>query len=449
MAKLTLNDVTSGYGTATRINANNTLIEAALENTLSRDGTSPNTMSVNLDMNSNRVINVADATGVQDAVTLSQVNTLISQSAGATTTEAIILTDGRTASYVTGVAGTDTITGGVTPTLTAYVTGQAFIFRPAATNTGAATININSVGAKSIVKGTGSVALAAGDMTTGVPATIIYNGTNFVLQNPITLSDSYTFSAAQTFSSQVTGTLAGGGTSTAFKASSATPAYAWNETDAAADNKLWDLVVAGEAMSLRVVNDASNSTSDIMKVDRTGTTVDSIVFPNGNVAVGTSSATIAKFITQSNTAIPSFYARKDHASQSLCYIVNAAASGKMFEFEGNGGVLGSITFAAGTTTYATTSDRRLKINIVDAPTASSLIDRLKVRSFEWERTGDKIEYGFIAQELYEVAPIAVRKGDDGVTVEDQWGVDPSKLVPLLVKELQDLRKRVAELEAKV
>lgn len=70
MAKLTLNDIVSGYGTAALYNANNTLIETALENTLSRDGTSPNTMSANLDMNSNKVVNLAQPTLANDAARL-------------------------------------------------------------------------------------------------------------------------------------------------------------------------------------------------------------------------------------------------------------------------------------------------------------------------------------------------------------------------------------------
>jgi len=40
------------------INANNTAIETALENTLSRDGTAPNQMGANFDMNSNRILNL-------------------------------------------------------------------------------------------------------------------------------------------------------------------------------------------------------------------------------------------------------------------------------------------------------------------------------------------------------------------------------------------------------
>lgn len=67
MAKLTLNDITTGYGSETRYNANNDLIEAALENTLSRDGTSPNTMGASLDMNSNSIINLPAPTGAGHA----------------------------------------------------------------------------------------------------------------------------------------------------------------------------------------------------------------------------------------------------------------------------------------------------------------------------------------------------------------------------------------------
>ena len=74
MPKLTLTDISSGYSSTTTINANNALVETALENTLSRDGTSPNTMSANLDMNSNKVTNVTDGTNNQDAVTLAQLN---------------------------------------------------------------------------------------------------------------------------------------------------------------------------------------------------------------------------------------------------------------------------------------------------------------------------------------------------------------------------------------
>ena len=77
MAKLTLNTIGSRYGSIDALNANFDAIETALENTLSRDGSIPNTMDAPLDMDSNRIINLTDGINNQDAVTLKQVNGLV------------------------------------------------------------------------------------------------------------------------------------------------------------------------------------------------------------------------------------------------------------------------------------------------------------------------------------------------------------------------------------
>jgi polygalacturonase len=58
MAKLTLNTIGSRYGSIDALNDNSDLIEAAFENTLSRDGTGPNNMLANLDMDDNSILNV-------------------------------------------------------------------------------------------------------------------------------------------------------------------------------------------------------------------------------------------------------------------------------------------------------------------------------------------------------------------------------------------------------
>lgn len=73
MAKLTLSDVVSGYASATAVNANNTLVENALENTLSRDGTSPNAMMANLDMNNYRILNLPSPVSVNEPARLQDV----------------------------------------------------------------------------------------------------------------------------------------------------------------------------------------------------------------------------------------------------------------------------------------------------------------------------------------------------------------------------------------
>lgn len=83
------------------------------------------------------------------------------------------------------VTGTDTLTGSLTPALTAYAAGNQFSFVVANTNTGAVTINIDGVGVKSITK-SGSTALAAGDLTANSIALIEYDGTRFQLINVAT-----------------------------------------------------------------------------------------------------------------------------------------------------------------------------------------------------------------------------------------------------------------------
>ena len=67
MAKVTLQDITSWFNKTTRINANNDTIEQAFENTLSRDGTVPNSMNASLDMNFNEIINLGAPTAGQSA----------------------------------------------------------------------------------------------------------------------------------------------------------------------------------------------------------------------------------------------------------------------------------------------------------------------------------------------------------------------------------------------
>lgn len=168
---------------------------------------------------------------------------------------------------------------------------------------------------------------------------------------------------------------------------------------------------------------------------------------SGNLLVGTT-AIDANIGAASGTGMQ-FSARVGFGLRSSIntdtHYWNKYPTGDLHQFRCAGVAVGSISVTGSSTAYNTSSDVRLKHDIVDAPEASSLIDAIRVRSFKWNADDSEQRYGVIAQELLEVAPEAVHQPQDP---EEMMAVDYSKLVPMLVKELQSLRARVAELEGK-
>ncbi len=101
--------------------------------------------------------------------------------------------------------------------------------------------------------------------------------------------------------------------------------------------------------------------------------------------------------------------------------------------------------STGTVQLTSSSDRRLKKNIEPASSASQKIDDINVYQFDWIEDNKHEDFGVVAQEMQEVFPdcVAVQDPETGYL-----GIDYSKLVPVLLKELKDLRARVADLENK-
>jgi hypothetical protein len=162
---------------------------------------------------------------------------------------------------------------------------------------------------------------------------------------------------------------------------------------------------------------------------------------SGNLLIGTTSSTFLAdsggfIVYPTTTGETNFVVKHDTGTGS-------GASYASFTYATSN--IGSIT-QSGTTAvlYNVTSDQRLKENIVDAPEFGSVIDSLQVRSFNWKTDQTHQRAGFIAQELVTVAPEAVYQPADP---EAMMAVDYSKLVPMLVKEIQSLRARVAALES--
>lgn len=98
------------------------------------------------------------------------------------------LQDGSLVKGTVGGTG-DAITLTLAPAITAYAAGQEFSFIATAANTTAVTVNVNSVGAKNLRKGTGATALIANDLTIGQVVKIYYDGTQFqMLSQPTGMS---------------------------------------------------------------------------------------------------------------------------------------------------------------------------------------------------------------------------------------------------------------------
>ncbi len=148
---------------ATRHDTNDDDLADGINNCLTKDG--QNAATANLPMGGFKHTSVASASLRDQYASAGQV------------------TDGGLV-YLTPVSGTNTILASATPAITAYAAGQAFRFIPANSITGATTININGVGAKSITK-RGTTALSSGDITAGSVVEIVYDGTQFQLASPV------------------------------------------------------------------------------------------------------------------------------------------------------------------------------------------------------------------------------------------------------------------------
>jgi len=86
----------------------------------------------------------------------------------------------NTANATTISTGTDTIVLTLTTAPTSYTSGmQIGFYKSASANTGACTINVNSLGAKALVKRDGSTALGAGDLVANTLYFATYDGTSF------------------------------------------------------------------------------------------------------------------------------------------------------------------------------------------------------------------------------------------------------------------------------
>ena len=131
----------------------------------------------------------------------------------------------------------------------------------------------------------------------------------------------------------------------------------------------------------------------------------------------------------------------------------AGEAGVIMSFLHGGGGVGSISIDSSSTTYATTSDLRLKENIKTITDGSSKIMAMNPIMHTWKSDPehDAIS-GFIAQEMLDIIPESISGGDE----EDKYyNMDYGRITPVIVaglqdalKEIEKLKERINELETK-
>jgi hypothetical protein len=156
---------------STAFNALTADLATGLSTAITKDGQT--TVTANIPMSTYKFTGLGVGSAATDSANLSQVQSTVTK-------------------LLTSVSGTDTITAVGAPVVAAYAAGQMFYFVATGDNTGAVTLNIDSLGAKAVTRD-GSVALAAGDIKSGEVVVVVYDGTRFQVVSQLNSAGNATF----------------------------------------------------------------------------------------------------------------------------------------------------------------------------------------------------------------------------------------------------------------
>jgi hypothetical protein len=176
---------------------------------------------------------------------------------------------------------------------------------------------------------------------------------------------------------------------------------------------------------------------------------------SGNLLVGTTSgATSRKLFVQSSNYPQQNYATNSSINYPTLQLRTAYATGgqtaTQIDFRnGADGLVGTIKSTVSSTSYNTSSDYRLKENVVELTGATERLKQLNPSRFNFIADADTTVDGFLAHEVADVVPEAIVGEKDAVDADgnpEYQGIDQSKLVPLLVATIQELEARITQLE---
>jgi hypothetical protein len=173
---------------------------------------------------------------------------------------------------------------------------------------------------------------------------------------------------------------------------------------------------------------------------------------SGNLLVGTTNTSLG--IGNTNTGFQvenngTFLAsRADNVAGSL----NRNNDGFILTVRRSGNEVGTIGVTSSSTSYNTSSDYRLKENVSYTFDATTRLKQLKPARFNFISDADKTVDGFLAHEVSSIVPEAITGTKDAVADNGDpihQCIDQSKLVPLLVKTIQEQQTVIEALEARI
>jgi len=174
------------------------------------------------------------------------------------------------------------------------------------------------------------------------------------------------------------------------------------------------------------------------------------IHPNGNIKLGQNTGSRLD-------NCPLQIERQESTNDSCIRTKNPSTNSRYhFDFWNSSGTQGNITVNSGSVSYNSTSDYRKKENVNYNWDGTTELKKLKPAKFNFIGNSDTIQ-GFLAHEVSDVVPLAVTGEKDGTekytdedgeekTREVYQSMDVSKLVPLLVKTIQELEARITALE---
>jgi hypothetical protein len=191
---------------------------------------------------------------------------------------------------------------------------------------------------------------------------------------------------------------------------------------------------------------STGSWAERVRIDNTGILLVGTNAASGSAVIQTNAGTTsARFAANTIFDYPIVQIKSGRAGSGF--------TGTLIDFKRDTEVtIGSITGTGSAVAYNTSSDYRLKENVVPLTGAVDRLNQLQVHRFNFIADPDKTVDGFIAHEAQAVVPECVTGEKDAVDADGNpvyQGIDQSKLVPLLTAALQEAIGRIEALEAKV